>query len=856
MEIIGLDFHMKNTDCAYLLLYVQTLHSMDNESSTLKVKIHNCTIGNWQFENIAELNIHNCSTSGPNPQIAITIYNSTALSENVNITEVEFVWYDDPGIFISSGSYVVIKDSIFSRNIGYTTSLIYASDGSTVIMEYCNLTENIWLFANNDTIHITKNSTFKILRSYYAQSKSFANIFAVNDVWVYAEYTEFVSNTAVGMAGAIGCQQNCTLDIGNCNFTENGVLRGDLSDISVGGAIGCQQNCILDISDCSFTGNEAFRKNLSDVIGDLSVGGAIGCLHNCTLDTSNCNFTGNKAFHGGGISIEGPGNVRIVQSTFHNNSAGPYGGAVVVSKYITAHLSEVIFTENRGTYYGGAFASHEFCDVLVCNCYFRYNIARGLQKGIYDIIPGYGGGIAVLKNNTVNVVNTTFIQNEGFHSGGTIFGIDNCWLEIFSYLIDSNSDRAVMAFDCIVANVLNSEFRNNSGEYGGAIAAGRYEVITELNASKVVFLQNRASCSGGAILTSKGRISHCVFNNNYAPCDAGAVYLPGSDQKRGTHAYVYLTDNTIDNNTANLGKGGSVTVEGGELIMVNCSIHKSQAESGGAMYLESSIIIIINSTFKRNFVRLARGGSTNLVAGGAIMSKDSQVHVNHSLFSENYAFTSGAIYFDGDKMIMLNVTIFNNSAQQFGAMSVNTSIIAELTDRRVSYNTAPQYSGGIYIAGIFVAINSTFAENVGTDSGSSGCIYMFYNTLASSEECTLKGNRGHFVGAISAASHLKISKTRFINNTAKYGQDIFFNKINQRLAIYLSTSLQPKFIIRRKEEHFTQRAFKKNVIFVENKTPKQRLDTYLSTFIHSNFMLRTNEENFTQRAFKKNVTFN
>ena len=744
---------MKNSDTLNLQLLIASSRKL--ETSLPTVNIENCTLGCWVLENLTEVKIKDCSIIQNNTweyhQIMIYIDNTSALLENITVEGIKFTSLGTV-LVISSDSYVVMKSSTLSRNTGYTKSVIYACDRSILIMENCSLTENYLHkepFETSHVIYIMGNTTFKMLDSHFTRNKAFRNVFGSNNVYIYVRNTQFTFNQAVPLVVS------------------------------------------------NTTGGD---------------GGAIFCKYYCYLEISDCNFTGNKASSGGSICIGYNSIVIIAQSNFQNNSAGTesfsgWGGAIMADTNITLHVTDVIFIQNAATTYGGAIYTESNCNISLTGCYFSRNSALNPTR------VDTAGGAAAFQDNSLAIVTNTTFQHNTAAEGGALFVTEFTgeFLVLISCCVfDGNSKTAISAKQRGVLNVLDSEFRNNSGELGGALLIRQG---VELTVSSVFFNQNKAWTSGGAIYASKSRITNCTFNNNYAQFYGGALYFCTK---------AYLRDIFFNNNTASVGAGGTVFSKGRKLTMINCLLNNSTAVFGGAIYLEGSTSIIIHSIFKGNTARRTEGGFWDYSQGGGISAVGSRIYINDSHFSANQAEVSGAINFVGDIMKMVNVTFLKNfaalGAAAAGALGVNASVLAEMRNCHVieSYS---RFGGGVSVLGNFVAINSTFIKNR-CDYSFGGAIVLLSGAIGSFEECRLEGNHAYMGGAIELADitlKLLISKTSFVNNTAQKGQDIYYG------------SSVPKQVS-------------------EIKT-----DTYESTFTHTNFSISTSEEHFKMNAFNRNV---
>lgn len=239
----------------------------------------------------------------------------------------------------------------------------------------------------------------------------------------------FENNWADDYGGAIYNGATNKLNIKNCRFTSNKVDDED------GGVIYSKR--LVNIENSIFENNHAFVN-----------GGAIFTESN--VHATNCIFQNNKAegahvFQCYGGAIHAKGDANIINSTFKDNYAADFGGAIYANKvHINLHQSTNF-------------------DI---NTFFINNKANDDDGG------------AIYVENSFEAVNTEFSKNSAYNSGGAISAVDgyvdNC---LFTF---NNADGA-------------KTFRLDSS-FGGAIAC-----MNELNITNTIFENNHAGFVGGAV---------------------------------------------------------------------------------------------------------------------------------------------------------------------------------------------------------------------------------------------------------------------------------------------------------------------------------------------------------------------
>jgi hypothetical protein len=165
----------------------------------------------------------------------------------------------------------------------------------------------------------------------------------------------------------------------------------------------------VTVTDCNFVGN---------------LDGAI--VNTSQLMVSNCNFVGNSSFDQPGGAIATVGKLTVNNCLFSGNSSKA-GGAIFiwgteqVGDPSTTTVTNSTFSNNHAWFWGGAISHDDYFGVLtVSNSTITDNTAGGDVPGY----PATGGGIAVLSTYpvTLTVSNSTIARNS---ATGACGGIDD-----------------------------------------------------------------------------------------------------------------------------------------------------------------------------------------------------------------------------------------------------------------------------------------------------------------------------------------------------------------------------------------------------------------------------------------------
>jgi len=174
--------------------------------------------------------------------------------------------------------------------------------------------------------------------------------------------------------------------------------------------------------------------------------------------------------------------------------------------------------------------------------------------------------------------------------------------------------------------------------------------------------------------TSKIHFLNCVFSNNQAKYNGGAVYF----QSIGESAFINCV---FENNTALT--GGAVYSLSSGFVITGCSFYNNLAESGGGIYNSTSTseIKVINSIFSNNTASLYGGGginnySVNTIIKNCLFSGNDTVDVGGGI-RNNY----------GGNYIIYNCTFIDNHAAIGGGIQNHANAIPEIRNCVMWNNT-------------------------------------------------------------------------------------------------------------------------------------------------------------------------
>ena len=572
---------------------------------------------------------------------------------------------DSYGGAVFNNGHLVVGNSVFDSNdvlnrgsasVDYGGAAIYNWYDGVLTVSGSNFTNNIKNYKNGDNL--------------------VGAITTIGNATVSG--SNFVNNSgrwggAISATGAELRKNSSTLTVSNTIFKDNSALYA--------GAVyiwGSNYNIV----DCVFDNNTAFGKG--NMTPNNNNGGALVVSQvsrfnePITGTISGSKFTNNKAQYGGAAYFN-KGFVTITDSVFENNVATAEGGAVDFShasvKDLVVSINNSSFVGNKAPVAGAIFTN---VDSKITNSNFTKNTAskggavlneNGAKLTVDNstfkdnAADSYGG--AVFNNGELVVSDSVFdsndIVNRGSagvdYGGAAIYNWENAKLDIsksnFTNNIKNyvNGDRLVGAVTTIGnATISDSYFVNNSGRWGGALAATggvSGSAINTIDVDGTKFVNNTALYGGAMFVwASNYTISNSVFDNNSA---FGKGDMSPNNNNGG--ALVVTQDN--------------IPVSG---KIVNSNFTNNKAQYGGAAWINEGTVDIDGSNFINN---------TATAEAGAI-GFDSQyikiiATVDGSKFVNNTAGSrAGAIYNLGD--LTITCSEFDNNKAQFGDIIYNNNL--------------------------------------------------------------------------------------------------------------------------------------------------------------------------------------
>ena len=293
-----------------------------------------------------------------------------------------------------------------------------------------------------------------------------------------------------------------------------GAMEEDYSYIGSSGNV----NSRTSMTQCQFINNTANQ-------------GSGGAIHELSIDrnvnssvVTKCRFINNTASISGGEIYRNVRNKLLLldQNIYNNNKANAFGGAVYAnSMNSSVHVTDSTFVENTAiTEGGGAIYSNgqyanitltpstfhknsaSYCSVLDVDNYNHFSVNLTNSIFTYNTASGQitGGGVACIRNASINIIDSTFKHNFANHHAG-VFYIDETTVDGSLFINNSAALDGGVFYTYIHASnyiIRRSQFSENmAGDDGGVILIGRLNCYVSID--ETIFDFNSAGDRGGVV---------------------------------------------------------------------------------------------------------------------------------------------------------------------------------------------------------------------------------------------------------------------------------------------------------------------------------------------------------------------
>lgn len=451
-----------------------------------------------------------------------------------------------------------------------------------------------------------------------------------------------------------------------------------------------------------------------------------------------------------------------------------------------------LLVQNASYSQGGVILATENCNLVINDCYFRYNLANNGA-----VLFGSGSNIRSNITNSVFESNRAIRFGAALQPGGynSIYNIKNCTFTN-NKLSDtdyshSTGGAAIYASSFSIVNVDKCTFSKNSALWGNAILNGNHatlnlynSIFTNNTAVKNTLTWNRTK--GGAVAIGSGDaiIQNCTFTRNKA--DIGGAISINSGEPLLINSCTFIENLGYD-------QAGAINNFGFLTVKNSTFLRNDGTKRGGAILnIGNTEISIEDSIFKDNKVRTFNTEASNppINQGGAITISGIcySFSITNCLFDHNTAFSGGAISSNIDvQSITITKTVFRNNTASYGAaICINGETTFKSINNTFELNRALHKAGAIYINGLiqgdfrYTLFNKNSVSTIG--GGDGGAIYVACYARLAFNYCNFTNNYAKLTGgAICARSvvTINIAGSNITYNNATRGSGIYFdNSIN------------------------------------------------------------------------------
>ena len=355
---------------------------------------------------------------------------------------------------------------------------------------------------------------------------------------------------------------------------------------------------------------------------------------------------------GGGMMCIG-GSPMVRDCSFVGNLAASDGGSM--SFWFDAHPTiEGCTISGSSASRGGGIHVVSESTILLVDSSFDGNVAASGGGGLY-----ISGGTLTATNCIFT--NNSISSNDGgaIRTSGTVVSLSDC------YFGGNNapSGAGLYCGNVGVVSVTHCDFDGNTGGSGAGIYIDLFEPGVAI-IDRCTFLNN-VSVSGSGVFLDRGltTLIDCDFLGNTASNRGAGMYI----DRPATLRMCRFAQNHADS------EGGALYISA-DAVFADCLFEGNSAgETGGAIRLLGNNQDFFNCIFRSN---------SAVMWGGAVRGRtNAQPTFVCCIFSGNSAELGGATYFNDSQPTFANCSCVGNSAEQFGGGIYST---LETTTRLVN----------------------------------------------------------------------------------------------------------------------------------------------------------------------------
>ena len=752
----------------------------------------NCTISNSVINSLFGRQAMNITFE--NMTIINTTFNSKVF-DNFYVSNIKNVTFDNittrktsggnlypifTGLYYDDIYDITIKNSNLNSKFNYyynTLATSYSFNGVNIInCNYTDGTSSFYCYNGKSTFtninFINVNITNKLNNIFFAEQSTvnIENIYLYN----FSNIRSFIDIVNCDVAFDYVYLENGTID--NVFFRD---VPSVINELHVNN-VSFTEGVLVNLSNNMILKNSIFE----NYTGHVVVSGDNAEIVNCNFIKGN-----NSDLNGSSIIITtGSDMVKIINCEFTSNNASN-GTIYIENECKRPAITNSTFTDNRAEFYGGAMYVVSPSPVtLSLDSKTNQSICYPSKEGYEG--PGYNDFIG----NLSDIYEVLYLINDtngkiGDQADGKTRSTPSSDLSLLYQLMDGASVYFVHYGDTFTpaSPDLLYPYKNYGVTFygnGTTLVDMGIEISNDSNNLKVYNITFKDY--PGTVLTING--TGCVFDNcsfinvgGFSAFYGGAMQINANDTIIKNSKFINCT--AAHENTEEIGDslGGALYINASNIIVENCHFEGNNVSSLG-----SHIYICENQdnvTLKGN--NFTTAGIVGTGVGSGVIVQGSNMHIYDNNFTDNNAYSGGAMRIIGDTYLLnLKGNNFsdNTVTHDGGALYLsfinsiggfNYIVYNNFTDN-VADNGGALYIDTITLSGLIMN-NNNYTFNNATNGGA------FYINCPGFElaDVTIKNNTAVNGGAVYVnADDVTIRSVDFIGNNATLGGALYVNASN------------------------------------------------------------------------------
>ena len=473
---------------------------------------------------------------------------------------------------IGTTSDVLFNNTIFENSAGKEGAAIYMSANGVEILN--TVINNTIASGDGGAVYITGSNYFidnvKIINTKLdetATAKGVAMFCSISDSTV--TNVDFINNTAdsTGSNGVIYSTILSSVLFKNINVIDNSVYDGGIFVIKSDKTYTYYSKNVT-IVDSTFANNTVGSSSMTAVI---STDSPINITHDIITDNDGVYAT---ILHNYNRYRD---ELLVVDSSVLRKSDGEY---VIYVKNAQAYINNIDFANHTGSQVIYIYSSK---DSLISNCNFTNNTCNDGAVYLY----GYS-------NNPTTMENVRFINNSASGSGGAISAYSAGLILNGAYFENSSAGETGGTINAQFSTlqINNANITNSHARYGGAVYSYGCSLI---DIADLTVINSSALENGGAISIDYANCECTMVNSEFENCTGmygGAIYL-------GYNVRLDIDNANFTNNNASVSGGAIYSGTQSTLNINNSCFYKNTAALGSAIDTYGALDVA-NSEFMLN----------------------------------------------------------------------------------------------------------------------------------------------------------------------------------------------------------------------------------------------------------------